>query len=59
MEFVDGTTDVVHPEVRAHINSLVSAVSNPIYSQGGPAGSANIGTHSLVVTVPKMMVNIF
>lgn len=22
----DGNTDIVHPEVRAHINSLVSAV---------------------------------
>ncbi|KAI2622166.1 timeless-domain-containing protein [Hypomontagnella submonticulosa] len=26
MELTDGTTDVVHPEVRAHINSLVSAL---------------------------------
>ncbi|KAF9881224.1 DNA repair protein [Colletotrichum karsti] len=26
MEHSDGTTDVVHPEVRAHINSLVSAL---------------------------------
>ncbi|KAI1876469.1 hypothetical protein JX265_003995 [Neoarthrinium moseri] len=26
MEVADGTTDVVHPEVRAHINSLVSAL---------------------------------
>ncbi|KAL0943986.1 topoisomerase 1-associated factor 1 (timeless protein) [Colletotrichum truncatum] len=26
MELPDGTTDVVHPEVRAHINSLVSAL---------------------------------
>lgn len=29
MESSDGTTtDVVHPEVRAHVNSLVSAVSS-------------------------------
>jgi replication fork protection complex subunit Tof1/Swi1 len=27
MELPDGSTDIVHPEVRAHINSLVSAVS--------------------------------
>lgn len=27
MELLDGTADTVHPEVRAHINSLVSAVS--------------------------------
>ncbi|CAM1508264.1 Fc.00g051120.m01.CDS01 [Cosmosporella sp. VM-42] len=26
MELGDGTTDIVHPEVRAHINSLVSAL---------------------------------
>ncbi|OHW91703.1 replication fork protection complex subunit tof1 swi1 [Colletotrichum incanum] len=26
MEMPDGTTDIVHPEVRAHINSLVSAL---------------------------------
>ncbi|PKS10719.1 hypothetical protein jhhlp_002476 [Lomentospora prolificans] len=26
MELEDGTTDIVHPEVRAHINSLVSAL---------------------------------
>ncbi|KAK7417993.1 Topoisomerase 1-associated factor 1 [Neonectria magnoliae] len=26
MELADGTTDIVHPEVRAHINSLVSAL---------------------------------
>jgi len=26
MELDDGSKDVVHPEVRAHINSLVSAV---------------------------------
>ncbi|KAI1038500.1 hypothetical protein LB503_011262 [Fusarium chuoi] len=26
MELADGSTDIVHPEVRAHINSLVSAL---------------------------------
>lgn len=33
MESLDGnaTTDIVHPEVRAHINSLVSAVSDSAY----------------------------
>lgn len=29
----DGTTDVVHPEVRAHINSLVSAVCATLWLQ--------------------------
>lgn len=27
MELAEGNADVVHPEVRAHINSLISAVS--------------------------------
>lgn len=37
MDLATGQDDVVHPEVRAHINSLVSAVSrdtevdNPTY----------------------------
>lgn len=31
MEVADGNQDIVHPEVRAHINSLVSAVSYYIY----------------------------
>lgn len=28
MELGDGTTDIVHPEVRAHISSLVAAVGS-------------------------------
>ncbi|KAF4824434.1 Topoisomerase 1-associated factor 1 [Colletotrichum siamense] len=39
MEMPDGTTDVVHPEVRAHINSLVSAL--------GGTGSSEDGSYRL------------
>lgn len=40
MEYDDGLDDIVHPEVRAHINSLVSAVRLPVvarrrYVEGG------------------------
>lgn len=38
MEMPDGTSDIVHPEVRAHINSLVSAVS--IGEQGRASNQA-------------------
>ncbi|EQB46802.1 timeless protein [Colletotrichum gloeosporioides Cg-14] len=39
MEMPDGSTDVVHPEVRAHINSLVSAL--------GGTGSSEDGSYRL------------
>ena len=37
MEQSEGSMDIVHPEVRAHINSLVSAVSIYMASPPHPA----------------------
>ncbi|UKZ70298.1 uncharacterized protein TrAtP1_011287 [Trichoderma atroviride] len=39
MELADGTTDIVHPEVRAHISSLIAAL--------GGAGSEDDGRYHL------------
>jgi hypothetical protein len=56
MELADGSTDIVHPEVRAHITSLVSAVSLPLKSNN--VWKVNLLTlnYSLEVSVPTTMV---
>lgn len=35
MELAEAAADIVHPEVRAHISSLVSAVSHATSSRQG------------------------
>ncbi|KAG7130876.1 Topoisomerase 1-associated factor 1 like protein [Verticillium longisporum] len=46
MEMPDGTTDIVHPEVRAHINSLVSALGG---ISADDDGRYNLGDDALEV----------
>ena len=54
MELADGSTDIVHPEVRAHITSLVSAVSLPLKSNVCNVNFLTLNC-SLEVSVPTTM----